>query len=190
MTNFPHRDHDIRILVTGCQMSGTRFWAKYLADAFGVPYLDENDYGIFNYERLRVTLQEIELGTEKGWCVHGPAMKWKVKELVKVFPDVRVVWMTRDVQETVISMFRKGWKVSAITEIARLLELAREYDLASFTWEQLYIAVTQTSRWIGQALADEGLVDVVWMGTDISHADGFVNRTKELMDAEGWPKGR
>jgi hypothetical protein len=112
-----------KILVTGCQRSGTRFYGKFLAEQHKCPYIDEADYATRDYDKLLTLIRDKE-----SWVIHGPAIKHHVVPLLRTYPDAKVIWMYRDVRETRESMARIGWATHAHKELAVIVPLIREYE--------------------------------------------------------------
>jgi len=143
-------------LVTGCQRSGTRFYANYLAEQNNLIYIDEKAYGYRDYKRLKKLLTE-------PCSIHGPSLKYRVLDFKKDYPDSLVVWMYRDLKECRDSMKKVSWNPS--------YELERIGFGLSF--EDAYTRVIMFSREMGLDLFRSGYVDQVINMRSIEHLSGF-----------------
>jgi hypothetical protein len=157
----------MKILVTGCQRSGTRFYAQYLAQKNDIPYIDEDDYDVRDYAQLRELL-----GSMTSWCVHGPALKGRVKAFAKHYPDAKIIWMARDEAETVDSMGRIRWHRSALIELEVLIGLMRSELIVDSLWTTIYKAVCGLSERLGVIYETHRLVTVTFM-EELEHIEGF-----------------
>lgn len=96
------------ILITGCQRSGTKFYAEYLAKKHTLTYINE---GKFNYNDLNQLLDIIK--SNDDLVIQCPTMKTYIPLLIfkikKMQKDVKVYWMWRDFKETKESMTRIEW---------------------------------------------------------------------------------
>jgi len=94
------KDHN-KILVTGCQRSGTTIAAKMIASSFNLNHIDEIIYGAHDHNKVIAIFNESE-----NVVVQGPA----ISHMCHCMPDdVYVVWMNRDIEDIRRSMKRINW---------------------------------------------------------------------------------
>lgn len=94
-----------RIIVSGCQRSGTTAFSKMLAADLNYQLIDESDFGFHDASRF---LQQ--LGLEKI-VIQCPALS-HLLHLIEA-PKAVAVWMKRPFQDIRKSMERLGWWVAA-----------------------------------------------------------------------------
>ncbi len=157
----------MKILVTGCQRSGTRFYAKLLARKQGLNYIDEAAYDVRDVEKLHGLLNG-----KDGWCVHGPAVKHIVKEFAHKYPDCQIIWMKRGKSETVASMERIGWARSALVELTELATALSIERIPKALWGEIYRLVRDLSAQLGSVYQAQGLVTVKDM-SELESLEGF-----------------
>ena len=157
-----------KFLITGCQRSGTRFYAKRLAEQHGVSYIDENVYGVRDYEALKEILRG-----KSGFCVHGPAIKGHVQEFKADYPDAEIIWMFRDTEETIKSMVKKGWRWSAYNEWIAMAPLLSALGLMETYWCNLYWLIRDMSKALGERYCEMGIVDRVVNMSTLEGLEGF-----------------
>lgn len=166
----------MKILVTGCQRSGTRFYAQHLAKAHQIPFIDERDYKVHNYEKLQLLIRD-----KTSFCIHAPALKTIVTKFKKQYPDATIIWMYRDEQETVISMTKRKWMASAMWELAKLRPIIGEKLKGAFppiTQQKMlknpFIEVIQLSKKLGELYLEQGIINELIDMASIEHLEGFV----------------
>lgn len=164
---FSRKRRFLKILVTGCQRSGTRFYAKHLAKIEGIPYIDEDDFDVSDYDKLRGLL-----GPKESWCVHAPALKHYAERMKKAYPDIKIIWMIRDQAETVASMERIGWRRSAFAEMGILIKLLHSQMLLDSVWRSVYVAVQAMSERLGEIYESNGVVLMKDM-SELESIEGF-----------------
>ena len=157
-----------KILVTGCQRSGTRFLAKHLAKKHNIPYIDEDMYGVRDYAALKERVQG-----KSGFCVHGPAIKGYVQEFKADYPDAEIIWMFRDSEETVQSMQRIGWSKSAFTEWSTMVPLLYKFGLMDKFWVSLYWMIRDMAKMLGERYLKMGIINQLVNMRDIEGLEGF-----------------
>jgi hypothetical protein len=91
-----------RIVVTGPQRSGTTIAARMIANDTGHRYVDEVDFGVYDVEAWRRTLED------ECVVVQCPHMLKTILDAPP--PDVYVVLMRRDINEIHASEERIGWE--------------------------------------------------------------------------------
>lgn len=98
--NFP-------IIVTGCQRSGTTFFSNALADALGLPLMDEFDFLPENngLEKLKML---IAMG-EGGIVIQAPFALKVYGEILKDVPDAHFVYLSRNDNDVLNSLKRILW---------------------------------------------------------------------------------
>ena len=157
-----------KILVTGCQRSGTRFYARFLAEQHGVPYIDEDMYSVRDYAALTERLQG-----KSGFCVHGPALKGHVEQFRADHPDAEIIWMHRDTEETIASMTRKGWRMSALAEWSAMFPLLQKFGMMEQFWRSLYWMIRDMSKLLGERYCAMDVVDRVINMSTLEGLEGF-----------------
>lgn len=165
-------------IVTGCQRSGTRFYAKYLAELHDCAYIDETCFTTRDYELL------LELLPPNGnWVIHGPALKHHVEKLKEKFPNLKVTWMVRDTAETILSMRKLDWERFAHLELSAMVEITRRYwDVLIGLLKESYTlpvleAVVYLSMGIGAFYVGRGVVDELLGMSELESFPGFVKTT-------------
>jgi len=91
-----------RIVVTGCQRSGTRIGAKIIAYELGLDYYDEAAIGTDSMMQLYNLITQRD-----DFVVQCPALCKNIEAVGKL--DVAIVFMMRDTGEILASMRRIGW---------------------------------------------------------------------------------
>lgn len=90
-----------KIIVTGCQRSGTTFAADAIASALGYKFIDELKYGIDNVRGFNRIFNN-----ENSIVIHAPA-------LLHILPEYQnkafIVYVERSIKEVVDSMNRVDW---------------------------------------------------------------------------------
>ena len=167
----------MQILVTGCQRSGTRFYAKYLAKKHGCKYIDETDYDTRDTGKLHTLIH-----SEGNWTVHGPAIKHHVVSLLKSYPNMKVYWMYREsCSETIDSMIRIGWAKHAHKELEAMvpivlknLEILSPFDSLDelYPCYNVFYLIYLLSYHIGKLYEEKGLVEMVEMES-LKDLEGF-----------------
>lgn len=91
---------EAKIIVTGCQRSGTTFAAYAIASELGYKFIDELEYGVDNIQRFNSTFNENNI------VIHAPA-------LLHILPEYQnkafIVYVERSIKEVVDSMNRVNW---------------------------------------------------------------------------------
>jgi len=103
-----------KIIITGPQRSGTRFMTSILSDDMGYKYIDESEFDIWSYEKLK----SITMGID-GFVAHAPGLAHLVNEIDN---DIFIVFMRRDVADIVNSQNRINWgeiEINYIKDIYR-----------------------------------------------------------------------
>ena len=148
------------IIVSGCQRSGTRFYAKYLAKEKGFKYIDENEYGVHDFIKAKELMG-------MNCVLHAPALKHKIREFKKKFPDVVVYWLFRNEKETIESM-KKVWnQEEAKREIEKMLEIIPT------TYEGGFLEAIHLSFNLGIKYLLEGTIDIMMNMKSIEDLPGF-----------------
>jgi SAM-dependent methyltransferase len=151
--NLAHYQH---IIVTGPQRSGTRIAAHAIAQDTGKRYVDEQEFGIHDVQRL----QEL-LDAETGLVVQCPAVCHAVVSLAG--PDRLIVMMLRPLDDIYASQKRVGW-MKGRSEVAKYgRSECRAADIKYAYW--LSIQRQQIQHWFElpyEALKDHPL----WVGKD------------------------
>ena len=93
-----------RVFIIGPQRSGTTFTSKAIASTLGFKFLDEEDFGVVDFEKFK-SLFELE-----GIVVQAPDMTSRIHTLVGT--DDLVVFMTRKWSDIVKSIYKKNGRVS------------------------------------------------------------------------------
>lgn len=114
--NYPEIDFSKfkKILVTGCQRSGTRIAAKMIAKDTQNLYLDETVFNTYHFGKAI----EIYNGYEK-FVMQCPALSAYVHlwpDFVDI-SDLLIVWMSRKVKDILASMRRINWEKMAQNEV-------------------------------------------------------------------------
>lgn len=144
------------ILVTGCQRSGTRFYANYLAKLNKMKYIDENDFEIHELEKLVEIL-------EKPSVIQAPALKNQVKKFKLLFPGSIVIWMYRERKECLESMKRIKWEGTNL-ELMKIKEIINPDDMSD---------LIEATLKLGFYYFERGLVDQIINMKSIEHLEGF-----------------
>jgi len=90
-----------KVLVVGCQRSGTRFVAHAIAKDMGYKYLDEQTINFSSAHNARLRLRENRV------VLQAPAVSSEVAAITA--PDVAIVWINRDRDDVIKSQQRIGW---------------------------------------------------------------------------------
>lgn len=99
--------HFDRVVVTGCQRSGTTFAAQQLAEMLGYTHLDETAFHTHDREFFEQLLEE-----HSKVVVQAPAILHHMKD----FEDhVLLVVMERNPNDIVRSMYRFGWYAPSVS---------------------------------------------------------------------------
>lgn len=93
-----------RVFIVGPQRSGTTFTSKAIASTLGFEFIDEEDFGVVNFEKFK-SLFEIE-----NIVVQAPDMTSRIHTLAG--KDDLVVFMSRKWSEIVKSIYKKNGRVS------------------------------------------------------------------------------
>ncbi len=93
-----------RIIVSGCQRSGTTFVSKILAQDLGYACIDENDFGVDSKPHFLKKLEQEKI------VIHCPALSHILQEIQT--PDSIIVWVSRPYEEIRASMRRINWDTS------------------------------------------------------------------------------
>ncbi len=162
----------MKIICTGCQRSSTRFMSQYLAKKYKFDYIDEKDYNIRDYDKLKELLKY-----KKNAVIHGPAIKHLVEQFKKDYPDSKIIWMYRDPKETKKSMERINWQ-SAHTELDNMKPIFDKYGMISITkifWEleDILMKTILLSKILGKIYHSKGIVDKLIDMKNIEHLEGF-----------------
>lgn len=157
----------MKVLVTGCQRSGTRFYAKYLATKHNLLFVDEEDYDVRNFHKLLELLKG-----KSNWSVHGPALKHAVPQFSREYPDAKIIWMKRDREETIASMRRIKWRRSAFTELENLIHNLRSEAIPDALWCDIYSVVRDMAERLGEIYDFQGLVTIKNMA-ELESLEGF-----------------
>lgn len=134
---FEKLQNETRIIVTGCQRSGTRIASKMIAHDLELPYLDELEYQIHSESDFIEILQEHD-----RFVIHAP--NWISMRLVPFAPIVKevfVVYVSRSPKDICRSMERIGWQKNASTVLERLGVLNSE------PWHMYAIPAMIQERW-------------------------------------------
>lgn len=100
---YEHLKKYSRIIVTGPQRSGTRIGAKIIAHDTGHTYIDEREIKGYNYDLLEDKLKIDNI------VVQCPAMMNKIEKISKIYPDVLIVIMKRNINDIIVSQKRINW---------------------------------------------------------------------------------
>jgi hypothetical protein len=171
-----------KILVTGCQRSGTRFYAKFLAEQHRCLYIDETDYETRDTKILYALLH----CDKESWVVHGPAIKTLVTMLWGQYSDMQTIWMYRDRDETIASMRRLKWAKHAHKELVSMIPYITDNEsevLLGQTLDDVYAeqlgvfgTVWYLSFMLGYFLMNRDFVTLKNM-REIEHLPGFRKST-------------
>ncbi|MEE8599053.1 MAG: hypothetical protein V3S69_06040 [Dehalococcoidales bacterium] len=100
------------ILVSGPQRSGTTIAARIIQKDFDRTYIDENDYGVHNFENV-----ERRVAAEgKQYVIQGPGLS---SFLHKIDPDWLGIFMWRSKEEILASQKRIEWHPSEPSELGK-----------------------------------------------------------------------
>ena len=91
-----------KILVTGCQRSGTRIASEVIAYETGYYRFDENSFGVHSLE-----IFEKQLKGHKTGVWHCPALAYTIHKYSA--PDTAIVWMLRNIEDVLASQKRIDW---------------------------------------------------------------------------------
>ena len=92
-----------RIVVSGCQRSGTTILTKMIAHTLGYTKLDEFQIYPHNLKNLHETLKR------DGVVIHSPQLTSQLHQIVA--PSTCVVWINRPFGEIRKSINRIGWQI-------------------------------------------------------------------------------
>lgn len=103
-----------KIIVTGCQRSGTRILAKMISHDTGHPYIDETEYHIHNEGKFLVMYNQIKTGV-----IHAP--NWLSMQIVPdILKSTAIVHLNRDKKAILRSMERIQWFPRAVPLLQKL----------------------------------------------------------------------
>lgn len=134
---FSHLKGKTKIIVTGCQRSGTRIASKIISQNLDLPYIDEEEYGIHSEENLFQLIS-----SRSRFVIHSP--NWVSMRLIPFAQfdhDIHIVYMVRKTKEIIRSMDRINWWRHAPTVLTRLGILGIE------PWHKYAIPMLIQTRW-------------------------------------------
>ncbi|MEA1909731.1 MAG: hypothetical protein U9M89_01770 [Patescibacteria group bacterium] len=113
---FEKLKNETKVIVTGCQRSGTRIASKMIAYDLGLPYIDELEYNIHSESDLLKILEKHD-----RFVLHAP--NWVSMRLIPFAPimqSIFVVYVSRSPKDICRSMERINWAPKARTVLERL----------------------------------------------------------------------
>ena len=96
-----------KIIISGCQRSGTTIIGKMISTDLKYTYIDENEFLIDNWSEFKHVIS-----TEKKVVIHCPALSHLlqyVRPTASSHSDCIIVWVTRPFNEIRDSMNRIDW---------------------------------------------------------------------------------
>ena len=167
----------LQFFVTGCQRSGTRFYAQHLAKINHISFIDEEEFNVYNYSRLTEYLHRLKI---KHFAIHAPALSHKIDNFRADFPDANLIWMYRDVTESIISMQKISWeKSSAQIEYDALYDIfiskltSEESTKVFDDFSTILHKVIYMKYFIGRAYLAEGKIDSLQPMKALEGLEGF-----------------
>lgn len=98
-----------KLIVSGCQRSGTTIFSQMLAQEFNFTWIDETDIANDWHEVYRL------LGENGSFVLQAPALSSRI-DMIPENKDCAIVWIRRPKSEVVRSMERINWGIHEAQE--------------------------------------------------------------------------